>query len=146
MRKAAYPSAGDCALAQLKVHPLGCWNFTGRVNPAGYGMIKWRRRHWRTHRAVYELLVGPIPEGLVIDHLCFNKRCMNPAHLEAVTARENTLRQIAAGRHRSVAKAALNRCTRGHAFDEANTYRHGGKRRCRTCELARARANYSKRQ
>lgn len=69
----------------------GCWNWNGVVSK-GYGLIKVHSRSVRVHRLMYEVFVGPIPEGLVIDHLCKNKQCVNPEHLEAVTSRENTLR------------------------------------------------------
>lgn len=67
-----------------------CWPWTARLDRDGYGTLKMPTgRSIRAHRFAYELLVGPIPEGLVIDHLCRNRRCVNPAHLEPVTAEEN---------------------------------------------------------
>jgi hypothetical protein len=72
----------------------GCWPWHGATLPNGYGEI-WdpvARKNRMAHRRVYELLVGPIAAGLQIDHLCRNKACVNPAHMEQVTSRENTVR------------------------------------------------------
>lgn len=124
----------------------GCWEWTGAHDPEGYGHASMR---WLagaggyTHRAAYILAVGPIPAGLTIDHLCRNRGCVNPSHLEAVTTRENTLRS-------PITLAAINlaktRCAHGHLFDEANTSRdHRGHRRCRTCNREQARAQSARR-
>lgn len=111
--------------------PNGCWVWQGRITPAGYGMIFYKRRSFYSHRVSYELHKGAIPAGLHVDHLCRNRACCNPAHLEPVTCRENI--------HRSpIAVAALNaektHCSRGHEFTEANTILEArGQRSCRTC-------------
>lgn len=114
----------------------GCWNWTG-VLLRGYGQFAYRRRMVLAHRFAYELLVGPIPDGLVIDHLCRNPRCVNPAHLEPVTPRENVLRGVGP----SAVHAVKTHCIHGHPFDEANTYirtRNGTKiRDCRACNRER---------
>lgn len=70
----------------------GCWNWTRTIQPNGYGRISIDGRMVYTHRAAFEAFVGPVPVGLELDHLCRNRRCCNPAHLEAVTRRENLLR------------------------------------------------------
>lgn len=110
----------------------GCWEWIASVTANGYGQFAVSKTEVaRPHRWAYEALVGPIPEGLQLDHLCRNRRCVNPAHLEPVTARENTLR----GETRAAANAAKTHCPLGHAYDEANTFLYQGRRTCRTCRL-----------
>jgi len=70
----------------------GCWTWTGSTSRRGYGQLQVNGHVVRAHRHVYGLMVGPIPAGMTLDHLCGNKPCVNPAHLEPVTARENWLR------------------------------------------------------
>lgn len=73
----------------------GCWLWAGTILPSGYGQFRVGLGRARAHRFAYELLVGEIPEGLTIDHLCRNIRCVNPDHLEPVTAAENVRRAVA---------------------------------------------------
>lgn len=119
----------------------GCWEWTGTLTPEGYGRISRggggaeRLDYLLTHRLLYELLVGPIPDGLVLDHLCRVRRCCNPLHLEPVTQKENTLRS-------PVAPAAINarktHCPRGHLYDMTyyNVKRKQAERGCRRCKQA----------
>lgn len=80
--------------------PNDCYIWQGSTNGRGYGIISYRGRRSYVHRVTYELEHGPIPKGLMIDHLCRRTLCCNPAHLEAVTNRENTLRgKVSALRH-----------------------------------------------
>lgn len=75
---------------------IGCWEWRGAIQSAGYGCFELRRdRPLLAHRYAYEELVGPIPDGLQLDHLCRNRRCVNPAHLEPVDHRTNCLRAVA---------------------------------------------------
>lgn len=105
----------------------GCWLWTAFCNPGGYGKIGLGRRNLLAHRAVYELVVGRIPEGLQLDHLCRVRHCVNPDHLEVVTSRENTLRGETLPAH----NAAKTHCEEGHEL--------GDDRVCRECARARAR-------
>lgn len=117
--------------------PDECWPWRGRLNEAGYGRYATRSLCMRAHRLAYTLLVGPIPAGLQIDHLCRNRACVNPAHLEPVTQRENILRGTAL----SAQRARQTHCKRNHAFTASNTYRDSkGRRVCITCRRARDRA------
>lgn len=116
-----------------------CWLWTGSTKEAGYGQFNAEKRNVRAHRFAYELVVGPIPAGLELDHLCMVTGCVNPAHLEAVTKAENLRR---AGGWAGV-NARKTKCDNGHPFDEDNTYVDGkGRRSCRACH----RANESRRQ
>lgn len=110
-----------------------CWTWRGYVMPQGYGQATWRGRQWRSHRLAYELVRGPIPDGLTLDHLCRNKACVNPAHLEPVTDRENVLRGIGI----SAVNSRKTHCLRGHVFDDKNTRRTPKGRDCRACHRQR---------
>lgn len=112
--------------------PTECWEWTG-ARTDGYGCFNNPNGSTRAHRISYELLVGPIPPGLCIDHLCRNRGCVNPAHLEPVTWGENTLR----GETIVAAEAAQTHCKRGHPFDEQNTrWKTGrGRRPARSCVI-----------
>lgn len=118
-----------------------CIKWLGKCLPNGYGYFYDSRRSTSksgmvyAHRAAYEDAKGPIPEGLQIDHLCRNRACVNPDHLEAVTHRENLIRSPLTLPGRNVAKVA---CPQGHPLDEANTYRWRGGRRCKQCNTAAA--------
>ena len=113
----------------------GCWIWTGTLDLAGYGRI-WTgsrvtgdRTATLAHRAAWEVYVGPIPDGLVLDHLCRMPPCVNPAHLEPVTQRENVLR----GDAPSAACAKRTHCPKGHPYDEENTLHYRNKRYCIAC-------------
>jgi HNH endonuclease len=115
-----------------------CWLWIGADNGSGYGRFyPAPRQSVAAHRFAYELLVGPIPEGLQLDHLCRNPPCVNPAHLEPVTNRENSLRGISP----LADNARKTHCPRGHSLlDPENVYRWPGyfhRRYCRTCNQLR---------
>lgn len=119
-----------------------CWPWTGGTLVRGYGQVWLAGRKGYAHRVAYEDLRGPIPSGLVIDHLCFNPRCCNPWHMEPVTQSENTRRAFLAGRSGAAVNALKTHCKRGHVFDEANTYRtRKGGRFCRACIALRKAAS-----
>jgi len=111
----------------------GCWYRSG-VSPGRYDELWLGGRRQGAHRYAYEALVGPIPEGLQIDHLCRHPRCVNPGHMEPVTIRENVLRGIG----RSAVNARKTECFRGHPLTPDNIYptRNGRGRACRICDLA----------
>lgn len=114
---------------KYRVDDSGCWIWTACTHQFGYGEFRFRGKCARAHRVAYELLVGPIPEGLTIDHLCRVRNCVNPAHLEPVTFAENVRRGA----------AAITHCPHGHEYTEANTLHQRGRRNCRTCRRARKR-------
>lgn len=112
-----------------------CWLWIGGKNHYGYGSFQTRRGDgWfaaQAHRVAYEALVGPIPDGLTIDHLCRNRACVNPAHMEPVTRGENVLR----GESAAATHARKTHCKYGHEFTPENTYTPPGRdvRMCRAC-------------
>lgn len=120
-----------------------CWEWTGSLHPRGYGYFTAKgKKGWRVHRYAWTNLVGPIPEGMTLDHLCRNKRCVNPDHMEITTPAENNLR----GGSMSALNARKTHCKRGHEFTPENTerqYNKNGGRRCRTCRLEYIRKRYA---
>jgi hypothetical protein len=112
-----------------------CWQWLGSQHK-GYGRFRVNGCEWPAHRWAYELTHRPIPDGLQIDHLCRNRACVNPAHMELVTARENVLR----GTGLTAINARKTHCAHGHPFDEVNTkHRPNGGRRCKACHLVHTR-------
>jgi hypothetical protein len=113
----------------------GCWVWPGYVSN-GYGRARCDGKVGQVHRIVYERLVEPIPPGLCLDHLCRNRLCCNPDHLEPVTLGENVLR----GEGRSAVNARKTHCMRGHPLEGANLYVWtNGSRRCIACLRDRTR-------
>lgn len=116
-----------------------CWLWTGALTHDGYGRFRLGYDHVMAHRWAYEHEIGPIPEGLVLDHVvargCSHRNCVRPAHLEPVTDQENLLR----GDTFIAENAAKTECPSGHPYDEENTIRRNGRRVCRACESQRDR-------
>jgi hypothetical protein len=123
-------------MAKVERSEDGCWLWCASVTNRGYGRFRTKAQgEVFAHRFSYEIHVGPIPEGLHLDHLCRVRRCVNPEHLEPVTCRENLLR----GDTLTAANAAKTHCPKNHPYDETNTYMNAGSRRCRTCKRDRQR-------
>lgn len=124
------------------IQESGCWDWVGGRDPDGYGVYKQGkqfvgRRSMRAHRWVYEQTKGFIPEGLQLDHLCRNRLCVNPAHLEPVTQQENI--------RRGLYGVTRTHCPKGHEYTPENTYRHQGigTKTCRECARTRDRIRRS---
>ena len=113
------------------VQPNGCWVWQRSIGAGGYGQA-WdtnNKKVVKAHRFSYERSVGPIPDGLTIDHLCRVRACVNPAHLEPVTPRTNILRGVAP----SARQAQQTHCKNGHALTGDNVYPTLRGRHCRQC-------------
>lgn len=137
---AALEKLADC----IEPGPDGCVLYTGCLINTGYGQISVNGVQTLAHRAIYELTVGPIPDGMVIDHTCHNRdpecmggdtclhrRCINVEHLEPVTGAENTRRGKS-----WITNGTKTHCPQDHPYDADNTYLYDGRRYCRACNNA----------
>ena len=116
-----------------------CWLWTAAQVGNGYGQFNPHGRLVLAHRFAYELLIGPIPDGLQLDHLCRVRRCVRPSHLEPVTQQVNILRGLAPEAN-GARQRAKTHCPQGHAYDAENTYIYKGERECRACGRVRNQA------
>jgi hypothetical protein len=132
---------------RLYVAEDGCWMWIGRTTQNGYGLSRRRvdgkKRTIMAHRHAYEVFVGPIPEGLHLDHLCRTPLCVNPGHLEPVSPQENNRRSDSP----SARNARATHCVQGHEFSQGNTrVRPNGERSCRRCSADLVRQAYWRRK
>lgn len=142
-------------LARLdRTDPLACWPWPGGQNGDGYGQLTENYTNYRAHKYFYERIVGPVPEGLVLDHTCHDpiscaggkkcphRACCNPKHMVPVTNQVNLLR----GNTSAAENAAKTHCVNGHEFTEENTFKRRGARECRECMRVRAREQARKKK
>lgn len=128
--------------AKVRRDPNGCWTWTGaltkiaRPGCGGYPLVWLDGKATMAHRAIYAHHVGSIAPGMTLDHLCRNRACVNPAHLEPVLQRTNILRGVGP----SAANAVKSCCPKDHPYDGANLYvDKSGRRHCRQCRRERSR-------
>ncbi|PZE89951.1 HNH endonuclease signature motif containing protein [Curtobacterium sp. MCBD17_008] len=130
-------SLEDRIPGHVQYTPFGCWHWTGYLDRDGYGVMKYQGVPQAAHRLAYTQWVGPVPEGHQLDHLCRNRACVNPEHLEPVTTQVNTARGI---------KPNRGTCRNGHPRTASNVYTTPqGHRACRPCRQD-ADARYKARQ
>lgn len=144
---------------KVSVQPNGCWQWAGAPDKDGYGTFYRNGRNQRAHRVSYGVLIGPIPAGLEMDHLCHtrdkscdgsqckHRSCVNPSHLEPVTRVENNRRNEDNRRNAlgQIPHATRTHCPAGHEYTAENTYMYRQWRQCRACNRACA-ARYAARK
>lgn len=134
-KKHTRPTSKERLLEKISINENGCWCWTSSIKPNGYGCFWHDGAQRNAHRVSYELFIGPIPEGLDLDHLCRNRACVNPEHLEPVTRSVNLNKGL---KKSKVPKKLF--CKNGHEFTQENTavYEYVRGRRCKTCANATA--------
>lgn len=138
----ASPSDLDLFRSLVVEDEQGCWNWIGPLHPSGYGRFNVNGVAHLAHRWAYETLIRSIPAPLVVDHLCRNRQCCRPAHLDIVDTRTN----LARGMSPTAIAVRTNLCKRGHELTEDNVYRQPPTyyRSCRTCTRMRQQARRSR--
>lgn len=142
---AGLPNTIERMRARTTETERGCWLWNGKIDSRGYGRSSLNNRSMLAHRAMYTLAVGPIPDGLDLDHLCFTPRCINPAHLEPVTRAENLARRSPNRRRRGPSELS-GFCCRGHERTDETTYLWNGVRYCKPCMRINQRASRARRR
>lgn len=127
-------------IEKVEILPSGCWLWHASIMTNGYGRLHNGVKGVLAHRYFYEQIMGPIPEGLSLDHLCRVRNCVNPFHLEPVTCGEN-LRRGETFIHRQIEKT---HCPKGHPYAGENLKTYKSHRECRTCVNERKRVGYVK--
>lgn len=117
-----------------------CWNWKAGKDRYGYGEFRFDGKMVRSHRFSYEQYFGKIHSDVKLDHLCRNRGCVNPTHLEIVTSKENTLR----GFGPAAKNFKKTHCSRGHEYNEENTIKYENRRHCKTCDIIRNNMRYNK--
>ena len=131
-----YPSIQNL----LEFRANGCWHWLGNIDTYGYGRITFDGYRWRPHRLIWTALIGEIPVGLVVDHMCRNTACCNPGHLRLVTPAQNVLENSSGF---AASNARKTHCPRGPPYSNENTYRDKkGRRTCKECSKAAYRRWY----
>lgn len=117
-------------LAKINICKSGCWEWTGSLYFNGYGQFRNGNHTGRAHRFAYEYFIDSIPQGMTLDHLCRNRKCVNPYHLEIVSRKINVLRGVGI----TAIYSKATHCIHGHPFNKENTYINPqGRRKCRLC-------------
>jgi hypothetical protein len=130
----------DRLMEKVRETEDGCWQWTHYIEKSGYAKLWVDRRAVMAHRFSYEYHVAPIPAGLEIDHLCRNRACVNPYHLEPVTTAENLRRRLPWVPYQTL----KTHCPEGHPYDDENTYTGSGGRVCLICKRENARKYYER--